>query len=157
MKNFSPKSEEDVINGYISSLNALAGQVNPRSLRLIGEICTHHFQVLIDNSGSTHNIIKPTLVEQLGLPIQPILTFRVYIGNGDFLACKFLCPQVTLTMQGTDFSLNLFVMPIEGLDIVLGVEWLQLLGRVSHDYSALSMEFYWNGLPVTLRGIMDPP
>lgn len=44
--------------GDISSLNALAGQDNPRSLRLTGEVGYNKFQVLID-SGSTHNFIKP--------------------------------------------------------------------------------------------------
>ncbi|KAH9666823.1 hypothetical protein KPL70_020805 [Citrus sinensis] len=72
------------ITGDISSLNALAGQANPRSLRLIGEIDSHTFQVLID-SGNTHNFIKPALAERLGLAIHPTTNFRVYIGNGDFL------------------------------------------------------------------------
>ena len=54
-------------------------------------------------------------------------------------------------MQGTIFTLDLFVLPIEGPDVVLGIQWLQFLGRVSHDYSALSMEFCWNGAPVTLH------
>ncbi|KAH9775893.1 hypothetical protein KPL71_006536 [Citrus sinensis] len=134
----------------ISSLNALAGQINPRSLRLVGKVGSHSFQVLID-SGSTHNFIKPAVAKRLGLPIQPTANFCVYIGNGDFLVCKYVCPQVALTMQGTVFTLDLFVLPIEGPDVVLGIQWLQLLGRVSHDYSALSMEFCWNGAPVTLR------
>lgn len=88
---------EEMVTADISSLNALAGQVNPRSLRLIGEVGSHCFQVLID-SGSTHNFIKPVLAEQLGLPIQPTTHFRVYIGNGDFLVCQLYCPQVNLTM-----------------------------------------------------------
>ncbi|KAH9745584.1 hypothetical protein KPL70_004126 [Citrus sinensis] len=142
-----PESVEEVITGDISSLNALAGQINPRSLRLIGEVGYHSFQVLID-SGSTHNFVKPTVAERMGLPIQPTSPFRVYIGNGNFLVCKYFCPQVALTLQGTVFTLDLFVLPIEGPDVVLGIQWLQLLGRISHDYSALSMEFCWNGAPV---------
>ena len=120
---------------------------------LIGEVGSHSFQVLND-SGSTHNFIKPTVAEHMGLPIQPTSSFRVYIGNRDFLVCKYFCPQVALTLQGTVFTLDLFVLPIEGPDVVLGIQWLQLLGRVSHDYSALSMEFCWNGTPVTLRGYL---
>ncbi|KAH9765934.1 hypothetical protein KPL70_002017 [Citrus sinensis] len=146
-----PESVEEVITGDISSLNALAGQINPRSLRLISEVGSHSFQVLID-SGSTHNFIKPTVAERMGLPIQPTAPFRVYIGNGDFIVCKYFCPQVALTLQGTVFTLDIFVLPIKRPDVVLGIQWLQLLGRVSHDYSALSMEFCWNGTPVTLRG-----
>ena len=48
--------------------------------------------------------------------------------------------------------MDLFVLPIEGPDVVLGIQWLQLLGHAFHDYFALSIEFYWNGAPVALRG-----
>ncbi|XP_015387832.1 uncharacterized protein LOC107177859 [Citrus sinensis] len=147
---------DDGITGDISSLNALAGQANPRSLRLIGEIDSHTFQVLID-SGSTHNFIKPALAERLGLAIQPTTNFRVYIGNGDFLVCKQVCPQANLTMQGSAFIVDLFILPIEGIDVVLGIQWLQKLGKVFHDYSALTMEFFLNGQPVMLRGDLSSP
>ena len=117
-----PESVEEVITGDISSLNALAGQINPRSLCLIGEVGSHSFQVLID-SGSTHNFIKPTVAERMGLPIQPTAPFRVYIGNGDFLLCKYFCPQVALTLQRTVFTLDIFVLLIKGPDVVLGIQW----------------------------------
>jgi hypothetical protein len=57
-----------------------------------------------------------------------------------------------LNLQGIIFSVDLFVLAIEGPDVVLGFPWLQLLGKVAHDYSALTMEFTWEGQPVTLRG-----
>ncbi|KAL5823102.1 hypothetical protein ACOSQ4_021002 [Xanthoceras sorbifolium] len=143
--------EETIVAGDISSLNALAGHGNPRSLRLLSEVNQQSLQVLID-SGSTHNFIKPAVAESLGLDVQATDTFRVYIGNGDFLICRFSCPQVALTMQGHLFHIDLYVLPIEGPDVVLGIQWLQLLGRVSHDYAALTMEFTWNGSPILLRG-----
>ncbi|KAL8091541.1 hypothetical protein AgCh_033970 [Apium graveolens] len=142
---------DTAITGDISSLNALAGQGNPRSLRMFGEIGTQNVQTLID-SGSTHNFIKPTVVERLRIPVQATQPLRVYIGNGDFLVCQHFCPQVSLTLQGTIFLVDLFVLPIEGPDIVLGIQWLQKLGRVSHDYAALTMEFTWQDKKVSLRG-----
>ena len=75
------------MKGDISSMNALARQGNPRSLRLLGEIVSHRVHVLVD-SGNTHKFIKPCLVEHLDLPIQPTSKFRVYIGNEDFLVCQ---------------------------------------------------------------------
>ena len=107
--------------------------------------------MLID-SGSTHNFIKPVLAERLGLPIQPTTHFRAYIGNCDFLVCQLYCPQVNLTMQGYAFTLDLFVLPIEEPDVVLGIQWLQRFGRVSHDYASMTMDFYWDGTSVSLRG-----
>lgn len=132
--------EDALVTADISSLNALAGQGNPRSLRIFGEINKHAVQVLID-SGSTHNFVKPAVAELLGLNVQETKIFRVYIGNGDSLLCQFYCPKVDVCMQDHVFSIDLFVLPIEGPDVVLGIQWLQLLGKVSHDYAALTMEF----------------
>ena len=92
-----PDYVEEVITRDISSLNALAGQINPHSLCLISEVGSHSFQVLID-SGSTNNFIKPIVAECLVLPIQPTTYFRVYISNWDFLVCKYFCTQVALTL-----------------------------------------------------------
>ena len=53
---------EKVVTTDISSVNALTGQSNPRSFRVIGEIGRQHLHVLI-YSGNTHNFIKPQWVE----------------------------------------------------------------------------------------------
>ncbi|KAM0932825.1 putative aspartic peptidase domain superfamily [Dioscorea sansibarensis] len=71
--------------------------MNPPSLRLLGESNHSKFIVLID-SGSTHNFIKPALAEKPGLAIQPTAKLHVFIGNGAPLLCQFVCPQVTLTL-----------------------------------------------------------
>lgn len=90
------------------------------------------FQVLIDN-GSTHNFIKPALVEKLCLQITPTSSFGVYIGNGDSLVCQHKC-AATVDLQGTSFSLEFYVLPIQGPDMILGFRWLPDLGRIRHDY-----------------------
>lgn len=61
---------------------------------------------------------------------------------------------MSIILQGITFSVDFFVFVIEGPDVVLGFPWLQSLGKVAHDYSALTMEFTWQGVPVTLVG--DP-
>ena len=142
---------KEVVTADISSLNALAGQSNPRSLRVVGEIGYQHLHVLID-SGSTHNFIKPQWAERLGLKIQSIPAFQVYIGNDDFLLCRFQCLQVPLVIQGHTFKLDFYILPIEGPNIVLGIQWLQHLGKISIDYRAMTMEFCWESNPVILRG-----
>ncbi|KAK9189837.1 hypothetical protein WN943_018436 [Citrus x changshan-huyou] len=126
--NISDFVEETIITGDISSLNALVGQSTPRSLRLLDEINQQLVQVLID-SGSTHNFIKHAVAEVLGLVVQDTTTFRVHIGIGDSLVCRYVCSQVALSMQGHVFSIDLYVLPIEELDIVLGIQWLQFLGK----------------------------
>ena len=59
---------------------------------------------------------------------------------------------VPIELQGHKFSIDLFVLSIEGLDVVLGIQWLQLFGRVSHDYSTSTMEFLKDDRSVVLKG-----
>ena len=44
--------------------------------------------------------------------------FRVFIGNGDFLLGTQHCPAIPIVLQGHTFTIDLFVIPIEGPDVV---------------------------------------
>nr|GLL46158.1 uncharacterized protein LOC109154433 [Ipomoea trifida] len=144
-------TDEEVISGDVSVLNTMTGPGSPRSLRLTGNIKGSSCLVLID-SGSTHNFITPAIVERLQLPTKSIKPFQVYIGNGDTLGCQHVCPGVEVCMQGLTFAVHLHVLRIVGLDVVLGVQWLQSLGSVKHDYSKMTMEFHMGSTIVTLKG-----
>lgn len=82
---------------------------------------------MIDN-GSTQIFIQLEVAYFSGLMIAPLCylcsTFQVY------LVCQSKHPIVLLKLQGLDFIVKPFVLPIKGLEIVIGVPWLQLLGLV---------------------------
>ena len=133
------------------SMHALAGQFNPRTIRVKGRIDNHYVNVLVD-SGSTHNFMQERIANQMGLPIIPSKQFKVFIGNGDFLICDSKCVAVQLCIQGHKFVMDLFILPIQGADIVLGIQWLELLGLVVTDYKLLTMAFQWKNREVKLVG-----
>ncbi|PWA58030.1 hypothetical protein CTI12_AA406450 [Artemisia annua] len=145
------KADEAVESGDLSCLNSLIGHGSPRSLQLWGKIGTTGVHLLIDN-GSTHNFIRPDVVERMHLPLQATKAFKVYIGSGESLLCENMCPHVTLHMQGLDVEVDLYVIPMQGLDVVLGIQWLQKLGKVTHDYALQEMEFTLLGSRHTLKG-----
>ncbi|VFQ58232.1 unnamed protein product [Cuscuta campestris] len=148
---------EDVeVTADISSLHSMAGVTTPRSLRLTGHMAGGSVEVLIDG-GSTHNFVHPQVVERMGLAVETAPPFRVYVGNGDSLHCDQQCKTVAVTLQGTEFVVDLYILRIHGHDVVLGVQWLRLLGRVLHDYDKVTMEFKWRDQPVTLRGDTPVP
>ncbi|GJS12000.1 transposon ty3-G gag-pol polyprotein [Tanacetum coccineum] len=123
-------AEEAVESGDISILNSLIGHGSPRSLQLWGTIGTRDVHVLIDN-GSTHNFVRPDVVEKMQLPVASTKAFKVYIGSGESLLCERVCSQVTLCMQGLTIEVDLYVLPMKGPDVVLGIQWLQKLGKVT--------------------------
>ncbi|VFQ89359.1 unnamed protein product [Cuscuta campestris] len=147
---------EDIITADISSMHSLAGSPHPRSLKLLGAVNDVPVQVLLDG-GSTHNFLHPAMAGRLALVLHPVTPFRVYVGNGDSLRCSYSCRQTPLFLQGNTFDVDLFILEIHGPDIVLGVQWLQTLGKVSQDYANLTMEFSYQGKAVLLQGDNQPP
>ncbi|XP_062080683.1 uncharacterized protein LOC133785470 [Humulus lupulus] len=133
------------------SLNSLSNSTNPRIFRIIAQHGTEPLEVLID-TGSNNNFIQEALAARLGLACEDTKRFKVYMGNGNSLWCSQLCKEVELILQGHKFSVDLYVLPIWGLDVVLGMQWLQTLGPCIHDHRALTMEFKWQGNVVKLAG-----
>ena len=102
------------------SLNSLAGHLASKTLRLVGTITGYSVILLVD-SGSTHNFIQQQLVTQLGLPCWKTTPLRVMVGNGQQLECNCFCEAVTIDIQTTPFTVDLYVLPIAGANVVLGV------------------------------------
>ena len=57
-----------------------------------------------------------------------------------------------LSMQGLTVKFDLYILPMKGLDVVLGIQWLQTLGKVTHDYAHQTMEFTLVNTTYVLKG-----
>ncbi|MCH84285.1 retrotransposon-derived protein PEG10-like, partial [Trifolium medium] len=123
------------------SLQAATGQPSPRTLRFTATIHNRRVTVLVD-SGSSHNIIQPRITSFLHLPVQPLSSFTVMVGNGEHLHCTGICNDIPIVVNDHTFSISLYVLPIQGADVVLGVQWLQTLGPFVSDFTIPSMQFY---------------
>ncbi|GKC46125.1 ty3-gypsy retrotransposon protein [Tanacetum coccineum] len=143
--------DEAVESGDISILNSLVGHGSSRSLQLWGKIGTIGVHVLIDN-GSTHNFVRPDVVERMCPSLEPTKAFKVYIGSVESLLCENVCSGVTLHMQGLKIEVDLYVLPMQGPDVVLGIQWLKKLGKVTHDYAQQIMEFTISDTTYMLKG-----
>ena len=154
--NLQPEPETptpDPIDPYPTqiSFNSLAGNVAPETLRFMGTIGNRHVVQLVDG-GSTHNFIQHQLVSQLSLTLRTTTPLRVMVGNGQQLECTSICESVPVTIQATEFIVDLHVLPIAGANVVLGVQWLKSLGPVLTDYNSLRMKFFHAGTFVELQG-----
>ena len=96
--------------------------------------------ILIDG-GSTHNFVHHRVVTTLRLTTTAMAPLRVTVGNGDELKCQQTCPNIEVTIQQHAFVIDFHVLPICGVDLVLGVQWLKTLGPVLTDYTTLTMKF----------------
>ena len=123
-----------------------------KTMRIAARIGAHDVVVLID-SGSTHNFISECMANLLRLLVVPTESFTVRVANGENLRCQGRFEEVQINLQGIIFSLTLYSLPLIGLDIVLGIQWLELLGSVVCDWRELTMEFMWENQTKKLVGI----
>lgn len=151
----NPDDEEEQDDPEIS-LHALTGWSAARTMRIIAKVGSHELVVLID-SGSTHNFINEKIAELLQLPAVPTEPFNVKVANGAPLKCQGRFENVRVWLQGIPFTLTLYSVPLIGLDMVLGIHWLEQLGTIMCDWRRMTMDFIWEGQPHQLEGMDSKP
>lgn len=144
-------TEETSCQAAQLSLHALSGDFAADTFRLMGTINEVLVRILVDG-GSTHNFIQATVARSLGLELSPIDPFKVLVGSGQELLCSHICYGVPLLLQGTYFTVDLFVLDLRGATVVLGAQWLKGLGPVLMNYTTLHMTFFYNNTCVELKG-----
>jgi len=136
------------------TLYALTRWAAPKTMCITTRIGSSDVIALIDN-GSTHNFISERLANALRIPVVPTASFTVRVANGEKLKCQGRFEEVGVDLQGTHFSLTLYSLPLTGLDLVLGIQWLEMLGSVVCNWKQLTMEFQWKNQLRQLRGMGD--
>ena len=88
------------------------------------------------------------MVSLLNPTVSSIKQFDVMVGNGEILKCEGLCLAIPVQIQKHVFLVHFYVLPIQGAYVVLGVQWLQLLGLILVDYQWLTMDFDWENMHI---------
>nr|KYP65500.1 hypothetical protein KK1_011736 [Cajanus cajan] len=79
--------------------------------------------ILLD-SGSSDNFLQPQLAHCLKLPVEPTSSFQVLVGNGHALIVEGMVRNVEVMIQGHSLHLPVYLLPVSGVDLVLGAAWL---------------------------------
>jgi hypothetical protein len=79
------------------------------------------------------------------------------IANGGTIICSGKCHKINLTMGKYVMNSSMIVIPMCGVDVVLGVQWLQSLGTVAFNFQELFMKFSLERKEFELRGIIGKP
>ena len=120
----------------------MVGTSTPQTLKIEGYIKKKKVTVLID-FGSTHNFIHCKLAKVLNLFVYPALDFQVMIADGGTINCLGKCHSINLAMEEYVLNSPMIVILMGGVDVVLGVQWLQSLGTLDFNFQKLFMKFSW--------------
>ncbi|WVZ92138.1 hypothetical protein U9M48_038225 [Paspalum notatum var. saurae] len=136
------------------SLHALTGINASTTMQLRVRVAGESLLALVD-SGSTHTFIHQDTARRLQLPITERKGMTVKVANGERVSSAGLCAAMDVHIQDETFSLDCYVLTLDGFDIVLGVHWLKTLGPIIWDFTKLSMSFCRDGHRVHWQGLSD--
>ena len=55
------------------------------------------------------------------------------------------------------FNSPILSIAVGGVDVVLGVQWLQYLGMIPYNFQEIFLKNFWEGKEVELRGFTGKP
>ena len=82
--------------------------------------------MLID-LGTTRNFIHCKVAKELNCFLYPASKCQVMVENGGTINCSGKCHNIKLTMGEYVLNSVMLSIPMGGVDVVLGVQWLQSL------------------------------
>jgi hypothetical protein len=124
----------------VFSLHTVAGVAVASTIQLRVHVGSAAFTMLVD-TGSTHSFIGETTAQRAGMPVQTCPRQTASVANGEHISCPGVLRQAPVVIEGLEFRVELYVMPLAGYDIVLGTNWMAPLGDIVWNVVAGTMAF----------------
>ena len=149
----SDSSEVNGIHSAFVSCNSVHGLSKRSTMKLKGEIRDRDIVILID-PGATHNFICEKLAEELNLPLSPMPSYRIVLGDGPMVFGKGKYAEVPIITQGIMIIDEFLPLALTSIHVIMGKQWLDTIGWVHQHFRNLVMKFIVDGQVHVLQG--DP-
>jgi hypothetical protein len=137
------------------SFATITGITQPQTLKLKGYIKNDNVIILIE-TGSTHNFLDIKIARKIKLFVYPIPDRKVMVADEIVFGNVGKFHKVKLQIQDFNLESKLYTVPLGGVDVVLGVQWLQTLGTNSVNHHEYFIQFKWHGKSYKLYGFQPP-
>jgi hypothetical protein len=87
-------------------------------------LASSHPVTILFNSGASHSFISSSIVAKHSMPIATMKHTMLVSSPGGEMRTKHICPVVSISISGVDFPSNLILLDSNGIDIILGMDWL---------------------------------
>ena len=96
-------------------------------------------------SSSSHNFLDVEMARRAGVQLQLCPNLSVTVANGDRVASPGKAPAQQVNIGGEAFNIDLYALPLDDYDMVLGVQWLGTLGLILWDFARHTLCFHMVG------------
>lgn len=142
------ESEEEVE----ISLNAMNGEQTDTTFQVNSNISIGKGWTILDTR-STHNFIKNSMIETLGVPMKRRAGRFVALPNGGKCPIDGFCKGMSMKVQGHQFQADCStIYTLNGFHVVLAIRWLNSLGRVVWDGTTKTVKLQSNNTNIIWHG-----
>ena len=149
----SDSTEVNGIHAVFVSCNSVHGLSKRSTMKLQGKIRDRDVVILID-PGATHNFICEKLAEELNLPLSPMPSYCIVLGDGPVVFEKGKYAEVSVITQGIMIIDEFLPLALTSIHVIMGKQWLDTIGWVHQHFRNLVMKFIMDGQVHVLQG--DP-
>ena len=89
--------------------------------------------LLLIDSEASHNYLTKELVILLDLPISETKQYVISLWDGSKRTSQGMCEGLVIKVGKNSLRLDAYILDLGGIDVILGVEWLETLGLVKSD------------------------
>jgi hypothetical protein len=119
-----PQAQQNYIYGRVNHVTSEEAQQAQDMILGMFLASSHPATVLFDSRAS-HSFISSSFVANYNLPITTMKHTMLVRSPGGERRTKHICPTVSISIRGVDFSSNLILLDSKDIDIVLGMDWLR--------------------------------
>jgi hypothetical protein len=132
--------------------HASAIMSTPQILKIQAYIKKKMVTVLID-SNSTHNFINYKFAKDHNCFVFLAPNFQVMIADGGTINCSGKCHSINLNIWEYLLDIPNISIQMGGVDVVLGIQWLQSLGTMALNFQNIFTRFSYERKEIELRDI----
>jgi hypothetical protein len=124
-----PQGQRNFMHGKVNHMTSDEAQQAPDIVLGMFLVSSHPATILFDSRAS-HSFISASFVAKHSMSIATMKHTMLVSSLGGEMRTKHICPAVSITIRGVDFSSNLILLDSKGIDIILGMDWLSKCDRV---------------------------
>jgi predicted aspartyl protease len=80
--------------------------------------------IVLFDSGASHSFVAANFVQKHNLPLAMLKNQMIVSSPGGDMHARHVCSKVSIHKRGVEFLANLIVLESNGIDVILGMDWL---------------------------------
>jgi hypothetical protein len=80
--------------------------------------------IVLFDSGASHSFVATNFVQKHNLPFSHAKESMIVSSPGGDMHARHVCSKVSIHIRGVEFFANLIVLESNGIDVILGMDWL---------------------------------